>query len=241
MIVFGVLREFIVWVNGWPNYKMASPSDLWPAFWKFRWLFVEYGWDTLWRTVAGLIIAVIFGIFLGMIMGLSRTMRDALYPLLVGFNAIPKATVVPIIALFVGQHDMNTILIAFLISFSPIAVTVSIGLRPWSLNTATSSHRLARHHLLEDRPTKDIARVFGAPKVAVTLAFIGTNLGDCRATRKGTWSPVRQWQKQRRLPSHVCRTHRARAQGHIHVLYCSCTGEGLCRVGRTFAHVTNLP
>jgi NitT/TauT family transport system permease protein len=39
-----------------------------------------------------------------MIMGFSRTMRDALYPLLVGFNAIPKATVVPIVALlFVGS------------------------------------------------------------------------------------------------------------------------------------------
>ena len=72
---------------------------------------------------------MIVGVLLGMIMGLNRTMRDALYPLLVGFNAIPKATVVPIIALlFVGQHDMNTILIAFLISFFPIAVSVSIGL-----------------------------------------------------------------------------------------------------------------
>jgi NitT/TauT family transport system permease protein len=44
-----------------------------------------------------------------MVMGLSRIMNDALYPLLVGFNAIPKATVVPVVALmFVGQHDFNT-------------------------------------------------------------------------------------------------------------------------------------
>ena len=98
LIVFGLFWEFLVWVNGWPNYKMASPSDLWPAFWKFRWLFLEYSWDTLWRTVVGLMVAVVFGVFIGMIMGFSRTMRDALYPLLVGFNAIPKATVVPIIA-----------------------------------------------------------------------------------------------------------------------------------------------
>ena len=79
--------------------------------------------------MAGLVLSVFAGVLLGMIMGLNRTMRDALYPLLVGFNAIPKATVVPIIALlFVGLHDMNTILIAFLISFFPIAVSVSIGL-----------------------------------------------------------------------------------------------------------------
>ena len=129
IIIFLVLWELLVWVNDWPNYKMASPSDIWPAFWKFKVLFFQYGWDTLWRTVVGLFIAVICGVFLGMIMGFSKVLREAIYPLLVGFNAIPKATVVPIIALmFVGQHDLNTVLIAFMISFFPIAVSVSIGL-----------------------------------------------------------------------------------------------------------------
>ena len=180
LVVFGLLWELLVWANEWPDYKMASPSDLWPAFWKFRWLFLEYGWDTLWRTVVGLVIAVVFGVFLGMVMGFSRTMRDALYPLLVGFNAVPKATVVPIIALlFVGQHDMNTILIAFLISFFPIAVSVSIG-----LSTLEPEYRDILASLGASKFTifwkialpKTLPEFFGALKVAVTLAFIGTNL-----------------------------------------------------------------
>jgi NitT/TauT family transport system permease protein len=127
--IFLLLWEWVVWLNGWPDYKMASPSDLWPAFWRFRWLFLQYGCDTLWRTVAGLGLSVVVGVLIGMILGRSHSMRDALYPLLVGFNAIPKATVVPVIALiFIGAHDMNTILIAFMISFFPIAVSISIGL-----------------------------------------------------------------------------------------------------------------
>ena len=77
IIIFLLFWEALVWVNGWPNYKMASPSDVWPAFWKFRTLFFDYGWDTLWRTVVGLMLAVVVGIGLGMIMGFSRTMRDA--------------------------------------------------------------------------------------------------------------------------------------------------------------------
>ena len=53
-------------------------------------------------------------------MGFSKTIRIGLYPILVGFNAIPKATVVPVIALiFVGMHNMNTIIIVILISFFP--------------------------------------------------------------------------------------------------------------------------
>ena len=69
LVLFLFFWEVLVWVNGWPNYKMASPSDLWPAFWAFRDLFLVYGWETLWRTVAGLLISVVVGLFFGMIMG----------------------------------------------------------------------------------------------------------------------------------------------------------------------------
>ena len=180
VLVFLIFWEAVVWINGWPNYKMASPSDLWPAFWKFKFLFLYYGWDTLWRTVVGLILAVIVGMGLGMIMGLFKTMRDALYPLLVGFNAIPKATVVPIIALiFVGQHNLNTILIAFMISFFPIAVSASIGfstLEPDYRDILRALGASKTMIFLKIALPKTLPEFFGALKVSVTLAFIGTNL-----------------------------------------------------------------
>jgi len=180
MVVFLLLWELLVWANGWPNYKMASPSDLWPAYTRYWELFLTMGWQTLWRTVVGLMLAIVVGTAFGMIMGFSRTMRDALYPLLVGFNAIPKATVVPIVALmFVGEHDFNTVLIAFMISFFPIAVSVSIG-----LSTLEPEYRDILRSLGASQTTifwkialpKTLPEFFGALKVAVTLAFIGTNL-----------------------------------------------------------------
>ncbi|MCY4460397.1 MAG: ABC transporter permease [Albidovulum sp.] len=180
MIVLLVLWEWLVWFKDWPNYKMASPSDLWPAFWKFRGLFFELGWDTLWRTVAGLAISIVVGTLLGMVMGFSRIAREGLYPILVGFNAIPKATVVPVVALMlIGLHDLNTVLIAFLISFFPIAVSVSIG-----LSTLEPEYRDILRSLGASKFTifikialpKTLPEFFGALKVAVTLAFIGTNL-----------------------------------------------------------------
>ncbi len=180
ILVFGILWELLVWANDWPNYVMASPSDLPPAYTQYWELFIVMGWQTLWRTVVGLVLAIAFGVFLGMIMGFSRLMRDALYPLLVGFNAIPKATVVPIVALlFVGDHNFNTILIAFMISFFPIAVSVSIG-----LSTLEPEYRDILRSLGASRTTifwkialpKTLPEFFGALKVAVTLAFIGTNL-----------------------------------------------------------------
>lgn len=180
MVVFLILWEALVWVMGWPNYRMASPSDLVPAYQRYWELFLVMGWQTLWRTVVGLILAIIVGTGIGMVMGFSRTMRDALYPLLVGFNAVPKATVVPIVALmFVGAHDFNTVLIAFMISFFPIAVSVSIG-----LSTLEPEYRDILRALGASQAQvfwkialpKTLPEFFGALKVSVTLAFIGTNL-----------------------------------------------------------------
>ena len=51
MVVFLAIWEALVWVNGWPNYVMASPSDLPDAYIRFWSLFVEGSWQTLWRTV----------------------------------------------------------------------------------------------------------------------------------------------------------------------------------------------
>lgn len=180
IVVFGLFWELLVWANGWPNYVMASPSDLPPAYARYWDLFIVMGWQTLWRTVVGLLLAIAFGVFLGMIMGFSRTMRDALYPLLVGFNAIPKATVVPIVALlFVGDHNFNTILIAFMISFFPIAVSVSIGLstlEPEYRDILASLGASKTKIFWKIALPKTLPEFFGALKVAVTLAFIGTNL-----------------------------------------------------------------
>ncbi|ULB10868.1 ABC transporter permease [Cereibacter azotoformans] len=180
ILMFLALWEGIVWWNGWPNYKMASPSDLPPAYARYWELFLTMGWQTLWRTVAGLGLAVLFGTLLGMVMGFSRIARDGLYPLLVGFNAIPKATLVPVLALiFIGQHDFNTVLMAFLISFFPIAVSVGIG-----LSTLEPEYRDILRSLGASKLTifwkialpKTLPEFFGALKVSVTLAFIGTNL-----------------------------------------------------------------
>ncbi|MEM9761820.1 MAG: ABC transporter permease [Pseudomonadota bacterium] len=180
IILFTALWELLVWANGWPDFVMASPSDLPAAYIRFADLFVVGAWETLWRTVVGLLLAVIVGLLLGMIMGFSRVVRDGLYPLLVGFNAIPKATLVPVLALlFIGQHDFNTVMMAFLISFFPIAVSIAVGLSTLEPEYRDILRALGASNLTifwKIALPKTLPEFFGALKVSVTLAFIGTNL-----------------------------------------------------------------
>ena len=78
--------------------------------------------------MAGFALAVGFGLLLGLVIGSSRVIYKGLYPVLIGFNAIPKVAVVPILVLWYGIGDVPAVLTAFLISFFPIVVNVATGL-----------------------------------------------------------------------------------------------------------------
>ena len=78
--------------------------------------------------MAGFALAVAFGIVLGLIVGWSRTIYRGLYPVMIGFNCIPKVAVVPILIMWFGIGEVPAILTAFLISFFPIVVNVATGL-----------------------------------------------------------------------------------------------------------------
>jgi NitT/TauT family transport system permease protein len=147
---------------------MASPSDLIPRYIQFWDLFLIKSWETLVAHRRGPCAGRVVGTLIGMVMGFSRFAREGLYPILVGFNAIPKATVVPIVALmFVGQHDFNTVLIAFMISFFPIAVSVSIGLSHAGARIPghpAIARRIEFHDLLENRPAQDPAGILRRPE-----------------------------------------------------------------------------
>jgi NitT/TauT family transport system permease protein len=83
---------------------------------------------TLVTTLIGFGAAVVAGPWLGFAIGASATVHDALYPLLVGFNSIPKAAVVPLLVMWFGIGAVPAVLTAFLLAFFPIAVNVAVGL-----------------------------------------------------------------------------------------------------------------
>jgi NitT/TauT family transport system permease protein len=67
-------------------------------------------------------------VILGFTIGSSRLLYKALYPLMVGFNSVPKSAFVQILVVWFGIGTVPAILTAFLICFFPITVNVATGL-----------------------------------------------------------------------------------------------------------------
>ena len=96
-----------------PAFVLPSPSVITLSLYKYFGPIVENSWATLARTLAGFAIAVALGVLLGLGIGSSRIVYRGLYPVLVGFNSIPKVAVVPVFVIWFGIGTIPAVLTAF--------------------------------------------------------------------------------------------------------------------------------
>lgn len=184
---------FLVWevvCRGFkiPEFILPSPSASAAAGWAFRDAIVMHAAQTLMTTFLGFVIAVAFGLLLGMALGASRTVYRAAYPLLIGFNSVPKAALVPILVIWFGIGTVPAILSAFLISFFPIVVNVATGLatvEPEIEDVLRSLGASRLDILLKVGIPRSMPFFFASLKVAITLAFVGSVISETVASNQG--------------------------------------------------------
>jgi len=111
-----------------PDYLFPGPLQIASEFVAYRDPLLAAAWKTFWVTMLGFGLSIAVGVLLGFLIGSSRLAYSALYPLMVGFNAVPKAAIVPILVVWFGIGLGPGVLTAFLISFFPITVNIATGL-----------------------------------------------------------------------------------------------------------------
>ena len=117
-----------VWLFKVPDFIFPGPLQIAKDFIEFKGPLLDAAWKTFWVTMLGFGISIVVGVLLGFLIGSSRLAYTAVYPLMVAFNAVPKAAVVPILVVWFGIGLGPGILTAFLISFFPITVNIATGL-----------------------------------------------------------------------------------------------------------------
>jgi len=158
---------------------------------------------TLVTTVLGFVIAVIIGLFLGILVGSSRMAYQGLYPILIGFNSVPKVAVVPVLVVWFGIGTVPAVITAFLLSFFPIAVNVATGLATVEPELRDVLRSLGATQI-------DIIRKVGIPrsmpyffaslKVAITLSFVGSVIAETLASNRGIGMLMTQASANFRIP-----------------------------------------
>jgi NitT/TauT family transport system permease protein len=143
---------------------------------------------TLATTMIGFGIAVVVGMTIGLLIGASRVVYAGLYPVLIGFNSVPKVAVVPVLVIWFGIGAVPAILTAFMIAFLPIAVNVATGLatiEPEMRDVLRSLGARKMQILWKVGIPRSLPYFFASLKVAITLAFVGSVVAETVASNEG--------------------------------------------------------
>lgn len=198
-----LLWEGVVRVFGIAEFVFPAPSRIAQQFAEFQGPLLEAAWKTFWVTMLGFALAIVVGVLLGFLIGSSRLAYDALYPLMVAFNAVPKAAVVPILVVWFGIGLGPGILTAFLISFFPITVNIATGLATLEPELEDVLRVLGARRwdvLVKVGLPRSLPYFFGSLKVAITLAFVGTVLAEMTAGDSGIGYLMQTAGSQQRMP-----------------------------------------
>jgi NitT/TauT family transport system permease protein len=202
LLALVVLWQVLVQALAVPEYLFPSPLEIGRQFVEFRGPLLAAAWATFWVTMVGFGLAIVVGVLLGFLIGSSRIAYAALYPLMVGFNAVPKAAIVPILVVWFGIGVGPGILTAFLISFFPIMVNISTGLATLEPELEDVLRVLGAHRwdvLVKVGLPRAMPYFYASLKVAITLAFVGTVLAEMTAGDSGIGNLIQSAGSQQRM------------------------------------------
>ena len=190
-------------VFGISEFIFPSPVGIVLSLFEFAGPITNHALQTFWTTMVGFSIGVVVGVLLGFIIGSSRFLYNALYPLMVGFNAIPKVAFVPVLVVWFGIGSTPAILTAFLICFFPITVNIATGLATLEPELEDVLRALGASRidvLVKVGMPRSLPYFFASLKVAITLAFVGTVVSETVASNDGIGYLMMSAGSQMRMP-----------------------------------------
>jgi NitT/TauT family transport system permease protein len=190
LVVLGVLGawEAGVRLGSVPAYLLPPPSSIVyriVADWRMLGM---HTWVTTGEVLVGYVLAVIVSIPLAALLARFRPLENALYPLLVASQTVPKVAIAPLLVVWFGFGLLPKILIVFLICFFPIVVDALIGFRSVPREVLWLSRSMGASQWKTFRKISipaALPNIFAGLKVASTLAVVGAVVGEFVAADRG--------------------------------------------------------
>jgi len=186
-----------------PSFVLPRPSVVAVSLYQnfdIIWFHAE---RTLLTTLLGFGLAVIVGLVLGVLVGSSQLVYQGLYPVLIGFNSVPKVALVPLMVVWFGIGTIPAVLTAFMLSFFPIAVNIATGIATVEPELQDVLRSLGASRLdivYRVGLPRSMPYFFASLKIAITLAFVGSVISETLASDRGIGTLVEQASANFKIP-----------------------------------------
>jgi NitT/TauT family transport system permease protein len=188
IVSFLLAWQLFVVIYKMPPYLLPTPTAIAASFIHELPALLSNGWVTVYEMLMGYAMAVCIAIPLAIATTSSRRFNEFVMPTILFFQIVPKVAIAPLFLVWFGVGAAPKILVAFLISFFPIVIDTSVGLRSMSTemdDLARSMGATRMQIFAQFRLPTSLPYLFSGLKVAATLAIAGTVVGEFVGADKG--------------------------------------------------------
>ncbi len=136
----------------------------------------------------GFLLSSLVGVVLALLIARYDRFGDALYPLMVLFQNVPKIALAPLFILWFGYDLLPKIALIIVIAFFPIALNMLVGLRSADPNLVAllRSVGASRNEIMvRVQIPNALPYLMAGMKVAITLSVIGAIVGEFAGASAG--------------------------------------------------------
>lgn len=188
LAVFIAIWELAVLLTGLPKYLLPPPSDVLVCLVRDHQLIILHSAYTLAAAVSGLLLAVAAGLLLALAMDYWPALESVLYPLLVVSQAVPIITLAPLIIMWLGYGLLPKVVVAGLICFFPLTVSVIGGMRASDRDLAELMRVMGASRwqvLWLARLPAALPAFFSGLKIAAAYSVMGAVIGEWLGSSSG--------------------------------------------------------
>jgi ABC-type nitrate/sulfonate/bicarbonate transport system permease component len=131
--------------------------------------------------IAGFAIAIVAGVLLAVMLDASALARRAVYPVVVGSQAIPIVALAPLLLVWFGYGLLPKVIVTALVAFFPIVVTTHDGLRAVDREQLDLLRTMGGTRWQQFRYVKAHAMLpglFSGARVGISISVIGAVFGE---------------------------------------------------------------
>ncbi len=188
-IVGGVAVWYaIIYFLNMPHYILPRPERILVEIFQQYHLMLQHGWVTTYEAVAGFLLGVAIGVPCAVLIVWSEPVGRALMPLLIFSQTMPKVAIAPLFLLWFGFGILPKVVVAFLICFFPIVISMATGLRSVEtemLELVRSMSATKLQVFFKARVPTSLPFLFSGLKVSITLSVIGAIVGEFVGSNSG--------------------------------------------------------
>jgi len=171
-----------------PSFVMPSPAATIATLGGKNYDWIGNTLVTTSEIFIGYLLAVIVGVLLAIAFSWSRTAEDAVMPLLVSLNMIPKVALGPLFIVWFSYGIFPNAIIAFSISFFPILLNTARGFRevePELLELVRTLRSSKWQTFAKIQLPSALPYIFSGMKIGAILAVAGAVVGEFLGSSRG--------------------------------------------------------